>query len=877
MVQVNAQLSTGLPALDQMLKGVMLGDNIVWQVDAIASYSPFVKAYYETAVQRGRNVIYFRFARHAPLVPEGAGVAIRTLDPQAGFETFLGGVHKEIERAGKGAFYVFDCLSDLTADWYSDQMLGNFFMLTCPYLFDMETVAYFGLMRNYHSPHATMAISETTQLFLDVYQHKNKLYVHPLKVQQRYSPTMHMLHAWKDDQFVAVTDSATIAEVLTSCPRSAFESVSTQLDVWHRAFMKAEGAADPAMKTSDQNPDAEEIKARLLRMAVSRDPRVLALAEKYFSLEDLLNIGRRTIGTGLIGGKAVGMLLARAILHQTDARWDEWLEVHDSFYIGSDVFYTFLVKNGCWWMRETQKDPAAFLTGAEKARQRIMMGTFPEHIEQQFLDMLDYFGQSPIIVRSSSLLEDNFGNAFAGKYDSVFCVNQGSRHKRLADFITAVKTIYASTMSEKALSYRARFGILDKDEQMALLVQRVSGSLQGGLFFPNIAGVGFSFNPYVWNEYIDPKAGLLRLVFGLGTRAVDRFDDDYTRVIALNDPERRPEATLNDVRRFAQRKVDVLDINANQLVSIEFEDVIKQANDLPLRLFASQDHASGGPRGSAPWVLAFEELVSSTTFIENMREMLQRIQQAYDYPVDIEFTANFTENGVYRVNIVQCRPLQVKSDTGVVALPDPATIARENLVLETHGPIIGQSRVAEVDRIIYVVPSVYGHLPLSERYSVARLIGRLTHLDDEAKPETLMLLGPGRWGTTTPSLGVPVNFAEINSVSVLCEIVAMRDDLVPDVSMGTHFFSELVEMDMLYLAVFPSQDDNILQKDYFEGVPNRLEELLPEAAAFANVIKIFDVGQGGATRFHVCANTLKQHAFCYVEAAGCCGAGMAAQ
>ncbi len=154
--------------------------------------------------------------------------------------------------------------------------------------------------------------------------------------------------------------------------------------------------------------------------------------------------------------------------------------------------------------------------------------------------MLDYFGQSPIIVRSSSLLEDSYGNAFAGKYESVFCPNQGPHHRRLEELLGAVKTVYASTMSEKALRYRAQRGLLDQDEQMSLLVQRVSGVGYGSLFYPQVAGVALSRNPYVWNECIDPAAGVVRLVFGLGTRAVDRTDDDYTRIVALNAPAAPP-------------------------------------------------------------------------------------------------------------------------------------------------------------------------------------------------------------------------------------------------------------------------------------------------------------------------------------------------
>ena len=116
---------------------------------------------------------------------------------------------------------------------------------------------------------------------------------------------------------------------------------------------------------------------------------------------------------------------------------------------------------------------------------------------------------------------------------------------------------------------------------------------------------------------------------------------------------------------------------------------------------------------------------------------------------------------------------------------------------------------------MYVPPSVYGQLPIRDRYAVARLIGRLMHLTEPQPPRHVMLIGPGRWGTTTPSLGVPVSFAEIDTASVLCEIVAMRDDLVPDVSLGTHFFNDLVEMDILYLALFPDRKDNFWNRDLF--------------------------------------------------------------
>ncbi len=866
----DAQLSTGLAGLDRVLRGLIPGDNIVWEIDSVDDYAPFVEPFCDYARAKGRKLVYFRFGDHQPLASEGPGIDVCHLEVADGFEKFITEIHRAVSQAGRGAYLLFDCLSTLAVDWNSDRMLGNFFMLTCPYILDLESLAYFSLLRGCHSFHATTPISETTQIFLDVYRHQGQLYVQPIKVQQRYSPTMYMLHAWKGGEFLPVVESSTTAEILTSIPWAGMDSVRSRLGVWNRRCLQAEEVWS-AVERGERPPEhAQPSLAMLLRMAVSRDERMLQLAEKHLTLGDLLAIWQRMIGTGLIGGKAVGMLLARAILRHTDPRWAELLEAHDSFFIGSDVFYTFLVENGCWWLRQKQRDPATFLDGVEEARRRILTGCFPDYIVREFAEMLDYFGQSPIIVRSSSLLEDSFGNAFAGKYESVFCANQGPHQKRLHDFMSAVRTIYASTMSEKALRYRAQRGILDRDEQMSLLVQRVSGTRYGALFYPHVAGVGLSFNPYVWSPYIDPEAVMLRLVFGLGTRAVDRSDDDYTRVVALNAPDRRPEAGADEVRRYSQRNVDVIDLEANQLISVDFAEVAQRSPSLPIDMFATEDRhlaqwvADRGLDPLAARMLTFDPLLSETSFIDDMRAMLATLQEAYGSPVDTEFTTNFPAAGGYRINLVQCRPLQV-CGCGTAVEPPPDLQAQQ-VVLQASGAVIGRSRRIGVDRVVYIVPSVYGDLTLRDRYSVARLIGRIMHADGPCTPKTTMLIGPGRWGTTTPSLGVPVSFAEIDTVSVLCEIVAMRDDLVPDVSLGTHFFNELVELDILYLALFPTRNNNAWSRAFFESeAPNRLVDLVPDAADWTDAIRVIDFGNGARPGpLWLNADALQQRVLCYV-------------
>ena len=906
MAQVSPRLSTGLPGLDRVLRGLIPGDNLVWQVSSVEDYRPFLGPYVQAARDLGQRLVYFRFARHEPLVGPEGGAEVLALRPEAGFEAFIADIHGAIERTGRGGYYVFDCLSDLAADWYSDQMLGNFFMLTCPYLYDVEAIAYFAILRNTHSPHATRPIAETTQVLTDMYRHRGRLYLHPLKVQARYSPTMYMLHVWDDDgEFRPVAQSAETSEVLTREPWLLGEPSAYRLGVWNRTFVRAQELVAAREGGEGAAAEAEECLRRLVRMAISRDKRMADLAGQCLGLEDVLDIGKRMIGTGLIGGKSVGMLLARAMLRRADPTWDALLEPHDSFYIASDVFYTFLVRNGIWWVRQAQRDPATFLQGAERARQRMLVGAFPDYIMREFERMLDYFGQSPIIVRSSSLLEDNFGNSFAGKYESVFCVNQGPREKRLDDFLSAVRTIYASSMSERALRYRADRGLLDRDEQMALLVQRVSGALHGHLFYPQAAGVGFSYNPYAWDRAIDPKAGMLRLVFGLGTRAVDRSDDDYTRVVALNAPERRPEATFDQVRRYSQRRVDVLELEANQLVSVRFEDAARASPDLALELFASRDEdlarrveeqgrprpatpptlppsakpptpassakpptpaeAEGQAEGQAvfPWVPTFDGLLRRTPFVADMRQMLATLHRLYDYPVDVEFTANFFRDGTYRVNLLQCRPLQVKE--GVPIRDPPRGLRAEDVVFEARGAVIGQGRLAPVGRLLYVVPEAYARLAMGDRYTVARLVGRLVHHEAAPAEGALVLLGPGRWGTTMPSLGVPVRFADISRADAVCEIVAMREGLVPDVSLGTHFLNELIEMDVLYCALFPDREGSALNARFLAAAPNRLAALLPDAAEWAGVVRVIDAADLVGRRVQLHANSLTQHVLCYLD------------
>jgi hypothetical protein len=266
-----------------------------------------------------------------------------------------------------------------------------------------------------------------------------------------------------------------------------------------------------------------------------------------------------------------------------------------------------------------------------------------------------------------------------------------------------------------------------------------------------------------------------------------------------------------------------------------------------------------------PWVPTFDHLLKKTGFVDDMRGLLQTLDNAYDYPVDMEFTANFDSRGKYRINIVQCRPVQI-TGTGKPQ-PLPGHLDDENIVIEARGAIIGPSMFTHIDRIIYVSPAKYGELDDSSRYEVAKLIGRVAHHKRRGN-RTIMLIGPGRWGTSMPQLGVPVEFTQINTASVLCEVVEMNDNLVPDVSLGTHFFNDIVEFKMLYLAVFPTLEDNTLNRDFLENAPSILDTLIPGETRWLDTVRVIDIDkQDNGSMLYINANAVKQHAVGYFESA----------
>ncbi|PKM68554.1 MAG: pyruvate kinase [Firmicutes bacterium HGW-Firmicutes-2] len=827
---MHEKVKTGIVGFDNVIDQFRLGDNVVWQVDCLESYEKVLQPYVDQALQDQRKMVYIRFGAHRPLLKASEAIKVYEPSPEKGFESFATEVYNIVAREGLKTFYVFDVLTDLLQNWYSDLMIGNFFEVTCPFLYELDTIAYFAIMRNAHTYSTIATIRETTQLLLDVYQVKDNFYIHPLKVWKRYSPTMFFPHLIEADKVTCITASTESASLF-----STIRLGEERLDYWDIVFNEARLAlgVDDELRT--------KIKERLMKKLIGHESRMLDLCRRYFDLADILMIQSRTLGTGFIGGKSVGMLVARKIIEKEGEKaLVDHLEHHDSFYLGSDIFYTYIVQNGWWQLRARQKTLEGYYKYASELKEKLMSGKFPENIKEKFMLMLEYFGQSPIIVRSSSLQEDNFGNAFAGKYESVFCVNQGTEEERYKAFENAVRKVYASTMNEEALEYRMNRGLFEQDEQMAILVQRVSGDFYEEDFFPHAAGVGNSSNLYVWDKSVDMEAGMLRLVFGLGTRAVDRTVVDYAKIVNLDQPSRVPPMNHEDEKKFSQHFVDVLSLKENKWKTKEMTLFANRELRVDQSLFFRPDEPMVKrlremKRHDAPipYILDMKNMVNKTDFPIIMRQILKLLSKTYAYPVDIEFTVNFRSEKNYMINLLQCRPLQTKGLGKTVEIP---VIKNEkDCFFKSSGNFMGGNVHLPIEYVVYIKPKAYLELTEQKKYELARQIGQI---NKALKGKSAMLMGPGRFGTTTPSLGVPLNFQELCHMSVVCEMASIEAGFMPELSYGSHFFQDIVETGIFYIALFEGNDEVLLNMDQVITKENQLSTVLSNSEKWEDVIHV---------------------------------------
>ncbi|MBP9502505.1 MAG: hypothetical protein KBF17_10125 [Candidatus Promineofilum sp.] len=654
---------------------------------------------------------------------------------------------------------------------------------------------------------------------------------------------------------------ALIEEVLnsrSSAPDMVTLSFNPEIAPWEMLFRQGEIYESMSSDELERyGHHLEEIKVVLIKRLMSDQLPYIGVAKRVLTIRDLRRIYQSLIGTGKIGGKAAGIYLAWRTLYTVDDTFSQAdINIPDSFFIGTDVFYEFFLMNKLEHHMNQKYLPVQEIRSEyPRIVEDFLAAKLPDYVVMQVREVLTSLGNSPIIVRSSSLLEDNFGFSFAGKYNSFICPNQGSPEENLSKVLNAIRRVYASTINPDALLYRKRHNLIDYDERMAILLQRVTGRWHGDYFYPDVSGVGFSENPFCWTPEIRQGEGFLRVVTGLSTRAVDRVDQDYPRLVPLSHPHLRTDNTVEGRRTYAQRFMAVIDRNQNTTTTIPIREGLK-ANDRLLPIIATLDTGDdllpyperNGLAEDDHIVLTFDGLIDDPTFPDIMRESLNRLEMTYQGPVDLEFAIQIEPEGTdhkgdiagrkYRLFILECRPINERRFRAETPKELEGMIPDTNRRLFSMPTRLPADMVEAIDFLVFVDPEIYYDIEDEARRK--KIADTVTALNDLLPAERFGLIGPGRWGSANSRLSVPVTYSDICNVRLLVEISPPYTP-APELAYGTDFFEDIIEAGILVLGIQPSPQGGMMDWDLLRNSPSRLSFYLPWAAELEDVVRVIDL------------------------------------
>jgi hypothetical protein len=591
------------------------------------------------------------------------------------------------------------------------------------------------------------------------------------------------------------------------------------------------------------------LRVSLIRRFFSESLDFINVAKNFIDIKDFYDLLGRVIYPagchGKLGGKSAGLFLAKKIIDKSPEASAQLREVKipKTWYLTSDWIQNFVhhndledVLNRKYMELEQVRQEYPHLVSLFKR------SSFPSEFAKGLALALEDLGDVPLIVRSSSLLEDRAGSAFSGKYKSLFLGNRGTKEERLAALMDAIAEVYASVFGPDPTEYRAERGLLDVHEEMGIMIQEVVGRPVGTYFMPSCSGVAFSNNEFRWSARIRREDGLIRIVPGLGTRAVDRVADDYPVLIAPGQPNLRVNATPDEVLRYSPKHIDLINLSTNTFETVESSQVLRydgqrypRIRDLvsivnndrieqvigPLPDFRSQDA-----------VFTFEGLIRKTQFVAIIRELLSLLQSKFGAPVDVEFAYDGLN-----LFLLQCRPQSFGADAVPSSIPQNLPTGK---VIFSANHFVSNGKVPEITHIVYVDADGYSQLPdQSSMREVGRAVGRLNKLLPKRQ---FILIGPGRWGSRGDiKLGVPVTYSDINNSAVLIEVARQHGNYLPELSFGTHFFQDLVEASIRYLPLYPDDSSTAFNKIFLRSSRNVLRELLPEFAYLEDTLRVIDV------------------------------------
>ncbi len=603
----------------------------------------------------------------------------------------------------------------------------------------------------------------------------------------------------------------------------------------------------PAAERKAYEPRLMGAKVVLIRRIISDQLPYINIAKNVFSINDLIEINRRIIGKGCIGGKAAGLILANRILRDSpDAEIRNSVHEAETYYIGDEEFFSFLsINNLLDWADQIYCDHDQIISNYAAIQNLFSTANFSKDILENFDRVIQDINGQPFIVRSSSMLEDGFDHAFSSLYSSIIVPNQGTHENGVLELCDAVRKIYASIFNPSAILYRARNGLLDYPERMAIIIQVLTGKRNGNYFFPDISGIGSSSSPFTWDSkeaVKKPDEGYVRMSMGLGTRVTRRTGDDFSQFILMNNPEKNRSIFSEDVSRHTQTEIDVINMKTNRVETMDIQDVITEDN--PVFSWVVQTDQNGTlsfvPRGADfdQIYYNFGELIRKTSFTHLLNDMMQRLARNYKCPVLVEFAAqidlSIPGSPSFSIEINRCRATHFSEDMRKsYSFP---TISSEKVFL-TSRLYIQSGFLKNIGYIIYIDPEEFHHLRKSDHPA---LVKEIYKLNKALADERFIFVSSFRWGTEDNSpMGISVQYDDISNAAALVEISGTRNGSISDPIAGTQFFHELIEAN-IYSIIAPVNDAGcFIDWNFLHDSTNIADQWYQIPESFKNCIKVF--------------------------------------
>jgi CheY-like chemotaxis protein len=512
------------------------------------------------------------------------------------------------------------------------------------------------------------------------------------------------------------------------------------------------------------------------------------------------------IGTGSLGGKARGLAFVSNLLQRLPEIHKKFDQVNifvpPTLVITTEGFDAFVEEND---LRGLSKSDAP----DEEIADAFRRAEFPQWIAADLKAYLSHI-RYPLAVRSSSLLEDAQFRAYAGLYRTYMLPNDDpDLETRLAQLISAIKLVYASTYFQGPKAFSKRVGHRTEEEKMAVIVQQLVGERYGDYFYPAISGVAQSYNYYPFSK-MKPEEGIATIALGLGKTVMEgekalRFSPRYPQIL----PQR---TTVDDILENSQRFFYSLkfgnfpELGITEDANLAKRDIDDAVEEYPVKLLAStyipSEHRIRDTAMVAGYkVLTFSQILRYDLFplADLLCEVLAMGQEGMGCPVELEFSVNWPpeESRKPGFAFLQLRPMTARAELGQVEI-SAEEIARA-FCYSHHA--LGNAEKTDMADILYVKPNAFDPARTPD---IAREIGELNARLLKAGRKYL-LIGPGRWGSADRWLGIPVSWAAICGVGAMIETALPQ--LKADPSQGSHFFHNIATLDINYVTVRDSGED----------------------------------------------------------------------